>query len=113
MPGPFPSAGGSRRLTSDRPEDCSSRDRHHAPCDIAHREAPAGRLPGIAFDVHATPKDLEGAQALAAQNKYQFQWWAVSLVNAVPFGGMKKGADGGIDGHIYHLFSRLSSHAEP
>jgi hypothetical protein len=25
----------------------------------------------------------------------------VSLVNAVPFGGKKKGADGGIDGHIY------------
>jgi site-specific DNA-methyltransferase (adenine-specific) len=56
---------------------------------------------GIAFDVHGTPKDLEGAQALAAQDKYQFQWWAVSLVNAVPFGGKKKGADGGIDGHIY------------
>jgi adenine specific DNA methylase Mod len=58
-------------------------------------------FPGIAFEVHGTPKDLEGARALAAQNKYQFQWWAVSLVNAVPFGGMKKGADGGIDGHIY------------
>jgi len=58
-------------------------------------------FPGIAFDVHGTPKDLEGARALAAAEKYQFQWWAVSLVNAVPFGGKKKGADGGIDGHIY------------
>ena len=29
------------------------------------------------------------------------QWWAVSLVDAVPFGGKKKGADGGIDGHIF------------
>jgi site-specific DNA-methyltransferase (adenine-specific) len=58
-------------------------------------------FPGIAFDVHGTPKDLGGARALAAANKYQFQWWAVSLVNAIPFGGMKKGADGGIDGHIY------------
>ena len=27
---------------------------------------------------------------LANQDKYQFQWWAVSLVNAVPFGGKKK-----------------------
>jgi site-specific DNA-methyltransferase (adenine-specific) len=44
---------------------------------------------------------LEGARALAAQDKYQFQWWAVSLVNAVPFGGKKKGADSGIDGLIY------------
>ena len=39
--------------------------------------------------------------ALAAQDKYQFQWWAVSLVNAVPYGGKKKGADSGIDGLIY------------
>jgi hypothetical protein len=29
------------------------------------------------------------------------QWWAVSLVNAVPFAGKKKGADSGIDGLIY------------
>ena len=58
-------------------------------------------FPGIAFDIHGTPKDLEGAQALAAQDKYQFHWWAVSLVNAVPFGGKKRGADSGIDGHIY------------
>jgi hypothetical protein len=49
----------------------------------------------------APPKTLRVRGALAVQNKYQFQWWAVSLVNAVPFGGMKKGADGGIDGHIY------------
>ncbi len=58
-------------------------------------------FPGISFDIHGTPKDLGGARALAAQDKYQFQWWAVSLVNAVPFGGKKKGADSGIDGHIY------------
>jgi DNA modification methylase len=58
-------------------------------------------FPGIKYEVHGTPKDLEGARALAAQNKYQFQWWAVSLVNAVPYGGKKKGADSGIDGLIY------------
>jgi site-specific DNA-methyltransferase (adenine-specific) len=58
-------------------------------------------FPGITYDVHGTPKDLEGARALAAADKYQFQWWAVSLVNAVPYGGKKKGADSGIDGHIY------------
>jgi site-specific DNA-methyltransferase (adenine-specific) len=56
---------------------------------------------GIEFDVHGTPKDLEGARALADQDKYQFQWWAVSLVDAVPYGGKKKGADSGIDGLIY------------
>lgn len=58
-------------------------------------------FPKIQFEVHGTPKDLEGAKALAEADKYQFQWWAVSLVSAVPFGGRKKGADGGIDGHIY------------
>jgi hypothetical protein len=58
-------------------------------------------FPGIAFEVHGTPKDLDGARALAAQDKYQFQWWAVSLVNAIPYGGKKKGADSGIDGTIY------------
>jgi DNA modification methylase len=58
-------------------------------------------FPGIQYEVHGTPKDLEGARALAAHDKYQFQWWAVSLVNAVPFAGKKKGADSGIDGLIY------------
>lgn len=58
-------------------------------------------FPGIAFEVHGTPKDLAGARDLAKRDKYQFQWWAVSLVNAVPYGGKKKGADTGIDGLIY------------
>ena len=56
---------------------------------------------GIVFEVHGTPKNLDGARDLAARDKYQFQWWAVSLVNAVPFGGKKKSADSGIDGLIY------------
>ena len=58
-------------------------------------------FPGIVYEVHGTPKDLAGAHALAEADKYQFQWWAVSLVNAVPYGGKKRGADTGIDGHIY------------
>jgi site-specific DNA-methyltransferase (adenine-specific) len=58
-------------------------------------------FPGIAFEVHGTPKDLDGARDLAMRDKYQFQWWAVSLVDAQPYGGKKKGADGGIDGLIY------------
>ncbi len=53
----------------------------------------------IAFEVFGTPKDLEGARDLAARDKNQFQWWAVSLVDAVPQGGVKKkGMDRGIDG---------------
>jgi site-specific DNA-methyltransferase (adenine-specific) len=55
----------------------------------------------LPIEVVGVPKDLEGARALAALDKYQFQWWAVSRVDAVPFGGKKKGADSGIDGFIY------------
>lgn len=58
-------------------------------------------FPGIQYEVRGTPKDLDGALNLAELDKYQFQWWAVSLVNAVPFAGKKKGADSGIDGLIY------------
>ncbi len=50
------------------------------------------------FEVHGTPQDLESARDLAARDKYQFQWWAVTLVEAQPFQGKKKGADTGIDG---------------
>ena len=50
------------------------------------------------FEVHGTPTDMESARDLAARDKYQFQWWAVTLVEAQPYQGRKKGADGGIDG---------------
>ncbi|MDH5764182.1 MAG: DNA methyltransferase [Nitrospinota bacterium] len=60
-------------------------------------------FPGIKYEVHGTPKDIGGAKDLAERDKYQFQWWACSLVNAQPYQGKKKGADGGIDGLIYFL----------
>ena len=59
----------------------------------------------LQFAVHGTPKDLEGARHLAQMSehdgRYQFQWWAVSLVDAQPYQGKKKGADKGIDGVKY------------
>ena len=58
-------------------------------------------FPGIAFEVCGTPKDLEGARDLARRDKYQFQWWACSLVEVPPYQGKKKGADSGIDGLRY------------
>lgn len=58
-------------------------------------------FPSIAFEVHGTPKDADGARDLAERDKYQFQWWACSLVNAQPYQGKKKGADSGIDGLIF------------
>ena len=53
------------------------------------------------YEVIGTPEDLDGARNLAERDKYQFQWWACSLVNAQPYQGKKKGADGGIDGLIF------------
>lgn len=58
-------------------------------------------FPGIEFEVIGTPKDIDGARDLANRDKYQFQWWACSLVNAQPYKGKTKGADSGIDGQIF------------
>lgn len=58
-------------------------------------------FPNIDFEIYGTPKDLDGARNLAERDKYQFQWWACSLVNAQPFQGKKKGSDGGIDGLLF------------
>jgi len=58
-------------------------------------------FPGITYKVEGTPKDFGAAEDLAKRDPFQFQWWAVSLINAVPFGGKKKGADTGIDGLYY------------
>lgn len=54
------------------------------------------------YKVFGEPEDLNSAQQLASDDKYQFQWWALSLVNARPTPPeQKKGADRGIDGRIY------------
>jgi DNA modification methylase len=52
------------------------------------------------FEVIGDPKDLESAAALAAEDRYQFEWWALGLVEAWPAQDKKKGADSGIDGYI-------------
>lgn len=63
-------------------------------------------FPDAAFDVIGEPEDLGSARQLANDDKYQFQWWALSLIKARPLGGEagskqgKKGADQGIDGVI-------------
>ncbi|MBA3945582.1 MAG: restriction endonuclease [Herpetosiphonaceae bacterium] len=63
-------------------------------------------FPGIQFKVIGEPEDLGAAQQLAKDDRYQFQWWALSLIRARPLGGQegsktgKKGSDRGIDGVI-------------
>jgi len=52
------------------------------------------------YEVIGDPKDLSSAKALAEQNRYQFEWWALSLIDARPAQDKKKGADRGVDGYI-------------
>jgi site-specific DNA-methyltransferase (adenine-specific) len=56
---------------------------------------------GDNFPIQITgePVALPDAERLAAQDAYQFQWWALGLVGARPV-EQKKGADRGIDGKI-------------
>jgi site-specific DNA-methyltransferase (adenine-specific) len=58
-------------------------------------------FPGLAFTVEGRPQDLQSALDLAARDKHQFELWALSVVEAQPWKGGRKGADGGIDGIIY------------
>ncbi|HVB23585.1 MAG TPA: DNA methyltransferase [Ktedonobacteraceae bacterium] len=63
-------------------------------------------FPDIQFKVVGEPHDVGAAKQLAQDDRYQFQWWALSLVRAKPLGGQegsktgKKGSDKGIDGAI-------------
>ena len=58
-------------------------------------------FPGIQFGVIGEPEDVAGAKALSRQDRYQFQWWALSRIRAKPFPEeRRKGADMGIDGVI-------------
>lgn len=54
----------------------------------------------LKYEVIGEPVSLSGAEALAKEDPYQFQWWALGLVGARP-ADEKKGADAGIDGRIY------------
>ena len=55
-------------------------------------------------EVVGQPTEVEGARALAndpRDGRYQFQWWALGMIDAQPVGGTKKkGADSGVDGII-------------
>jgi len=46
------------------------------------------------------PESVHDARVLAQSDPYQFQWWALGLVDARPT-EKKKGADQGIDGRLY------------
>lgn len=68
-----------------------------------------GLAPNVDYKVIGEPTDTGGARQLAREDRYQFQWWAGSLIQARPYGAQsdskkgKKGSDTGIDGLL--LFS--------
>ena len=56
------------------------------------------------YEVVGAPQDVESAAALAVDSendgRYQFEWWALGLVDARPAQDKKRGADSGVDGYI-------------
>ena len=63
---------------------------------------------GRDYDVTGEPQDEGSARALWEQDPYQFQFWAVSLLEAQPQSGQaggqqRRGADRGVDGMLYFL----------
>lgn len=54
----------------------------------------------LEYDVVGEPTTVKDAEALAASDPYQFQWWALGQVGARP-NEKKKGPDKGIDGRLY------------
>jgi site-specific DNA-methyltransferase (adenine-specific) len=65
-----------------------------------------GLIPKRDYDVFGEPTDMAGALQLSLDDRYQFQWWALGLINARAEGASgdskvgKKGSDKGIDGSI-------------
>ena len=60
-------------------------------------------LPAITktYEVIGEPTDPEGAKQLAHDDPFQFQAWALGLVNARVASSAKRGGDKGIDGRLY------------
>jgi DNA modification methylase len=73
---------------------------HLAIALMRHRLKGAFRSDLSPYEVIGDPKDLRSAEALAKEDRYQFEWWALGLVDARPARDKKKGADTGIDGYI-------------
>ena len=58
---------------------------------------------GQDYDVVGEPQDEGSARALWEQDPYQFQFWAVSLMEAQPQSEQRRGADRGVDGMLYFI----------
>ncbi len=61
---------------------------------------------GSDYEVVGEPQDEGSARALWEQDPYQFQFWAVSLLEAQPQSAQRRGADRGVDGVLYFIDGR-------
>ena len=56
------------------------------------------------YEVMGVPQDIASARALATESehdgRYQFEYWALGLVDARPGNNRRRGADAGVDGYI-------------
>ena len=77
-----------------------------------------GLQAGKDYKVIGEPEDFESAKQLSLDDRYQFQWWALSLIKARPLGATgqtkagKKGSDRGIDG-IISFIDEANGKAKP
>ena len=90
------------REAPDKPQ------RHWVGIDITHisinliKHRLTRFVPPPEYQVLGEPASVHAAAMLAAEDPYQFQFWALGLIAARPVGGKKKkGADQGIDGVRY------------
>ena len=67
---------------------------------------------GRDYRVVGEPEDAGSARALWEQDAFQFQYWAMSLLEAQPRSDQKKGADRGIDGLLYFIDGQKRTLAE-
>ena len=57
----------------------------------------------VEYETVGQPADLASAEALARQDRHQFEWWSLSLIKARPAQDKKKGADQGVDGILFFI----------
>jgi len=72
----------------------------------------------VQFEENGQPTDFESAKALAelpGDGKFQFQQWALSLIEARPLkAGTGKGADRGVDGILrFNEYEKLNAGSKP
>ncbi|TSC93978.1 MAG: methylase HpaI [Candidatus Berkelbacteria bacterium Athens1014_28] len=69
----------------------------------------------LKIKIDGLPKDLAGAKELAVKNRFEFEYWALQFVSAIPAPNKSKGnmhgADKGIDG-IVNFYTKLHNGKE-